>query len=620
MEKSLLVVLALVVLAGVGSQWLAWRLRMPAIVLMLAAGLLLGPALGVISPGADFGPLLQPIIAAAVAIILFDGGLNLNLHELREAGPGVRRLVLLGAPIAWLLGGIAGHYAAGLSWPVALLFAGILVVTGPTVIMPLLRHARLRPRVAALLKWEGIVNDPIGALLAVLVYEFLTVAPTATSVGESAAALITAVGITAAVSLLIGRGLIWLFNRGHAPEYLRSAILLSVILGCYVAANQFYDETGLLAVTVLGMTLANGGLVGLAEVRRFKESLATLLVASVFILLTATLRIEDLLAVDHHGLWFLAAMLFLVRPASVWLSTIGAGLPWQERALVGWIAPRGIVAVAVTGFFGPALVQLGYEDARVLVPLAFAMVFATVFLHGFSIVALGRRLDLADGGKASVLILGASPWSVDLARALAALGLDVTIADADRRRLRVAKLAGVQTYYGEVLSEAAFWQLEVGRFEYLLALTDNDAYNAFACAQFAPEIGRHRVFRLKQEEGEAAHRTTIALEGGVLAVGNGDYELLIDRSRRGWTFTRTRITEAYSLERYRADRLNGVQVIAVLRATGRLRFVLVGEEPEATLNDTLLAFSPPKRASAAAVKSPDSAAPPHPTPAVAPQS
>lgn len=602
MEKSLLVVLALVVLVGVGSQWLAWRLRVPAIVLMLVAGLLMGPVFGVISPAQHFGPLLQPIVAAAVAIILFDGGLSLNLHELREAGPGVRRLVLLVAPISWILGGLAGHYVAGLAWPVAFLFAGILVVTGPTVIMPLLRHARLQPRVASLLKWEGIVNDPLGALLAVLVFEFLTVAHTAASLGEASMRLLITVAVVTVASLLIGRGLILLFNRGHAPEYLRSAVLLSVVLGCYVVANALYHETGLLAVTVLGMTLANGGLVGLAEVRRFKESLATLLVASVFVLLTASLRLDDIMSLDPRALVFVAVMLFVVRPASVWLGTIGAGLPWQERALVGWIAPRGIVAVAVTGLFAPALVGLGHTDASRLVPLAFAMVFATVILHGFSIVSLGRRLGLADTGGTSVLILGASPWSVDLARALTDVGLDATIADPNRHRLRTARLAGVSTYFGEVLSEAAFWQMEVSRFDYLLAVTDNDAYNALACAQFAPEIGRNRVMRLKHAENEAAHRTTIALDGGLLTIGNGEYDLLVQRSRDGWTFSRTKLTEAYGLDRYLQDRPAAAELFAVAHPSGRVQFLAGDDRLDAATGDVILAFTPAKIATDSKVR------------------
>lgn len=605
MDKPLLVELALVVLVGVASQWLAWRLRLPAIVLMLVAGVILGPVLGVVFPAGESAALLQPVVTAAVAIILFDGGLSLDLRELREAGAGVRRLVLLGVPIAWVLGSAAGHYVAQLSWPVAILFAGIMVVTGPTVIMPLLRHARLRPRAASVLKWEGIVNDPIGALLAVLVFEYLSVAPHAESFGEALGTMLAAVAFVTAASILIGRGIVFLFNGGHAPEYLRPAILVSAILGCYVGADHLHEETGLVAVTVLGMTLANSGLAGLTEVRRFKESLATLLVASVFILLTATLRLQDILALDAWSIAFVAVMLFVVRPASVWLSTIGAGLSWQERTLVGWIAPRGIVCVAVTGLFGPALVSQGYADAALLVPLAFLMVFATVVLHGFSINALGRRLGLADSGEPGVLIIGASAWSTDLARTLTAMGQAVTIADGNRHHLRTARLAGIPTFYGDALSEAASLHLEVGGYAYLLAVTDNDAYNALACAQFAPEIGRHRVMRLKPHEKETRHRGEIALDGGLLSVGGGNFDLLVERSLQGWTFSRTKLSETYDLDRYLADRPDGAELMAVQRASGRLLFLDPGEEPDAATGDTLLAFAPPKKASNIAPKRPE---------------
>ncbi|HET8749279.1 MAG TPA: cation:proton antiporter, partial [Sphingomicrobium sp.] len=255
--SSLSLIIALVGIVGIGAQWVAWRTGWPAIVLMLVAGVVIGPLLGLVHPDTDFGKLLDPMISIAVALILFDGGLNLNIRELRRTAGAVYRLVGIGVPIAWCLSAIACYYVAGLVWPVAILFGGILVVTGPTVVLPLLRQVTLSQRPRTVLKWEAIVNDPIGVLCAVITYEYLRHAslgaPFTTALAAVAGAALIAVLVGLAIAFAVG----WLFPRGLVPEYLKAPVLLVTVIGAFVLSNMIEGETGLLAVTVMGVALAN---------------------------------------------------------------------------------------------------------------------------------------------------------------------------------------------------------------------------------------------------------------------------------------------------------------------------------------------------------------------------
>ncbi len=387
------------------------------------------------------------------------------------------------------------------------------------------------------------------------------------------------------------------------PEYLKAPALLCVVLACFEGANLVQEESGLLAVTVFGITLANARLASIHELRRFKENITVLLVSAVFVVLSASLPRDVILSADWRMAAFVGAILFIVRPLTIWLSTIGSGLTWRERALVGWIAPRGIVAVAVAGLFGPSLVNLGYEDAAMLVPLTFAIVFATVIAHGFTIGWLSRHLGLSATDKPGVILVGASPWSMGLATALKDLEIPATVVDDNWRRLRQIRLAGLSTYYGEILSEAAEFHLDMNRFGYLLALTDNDSYNALVCSQFAPEIGRHRVYQLgtrtngDDDEKDLAH----TIRGRTLLQSGTGYYALAKRRRHGWGFQKTRLTDEYDLDRYLSDRPEGTEMLFAVRPSGEIAFSTDEGRPSAEAGDVILSFSPPppteKRAS-----------------------
>lgn len=595
---------AVIGLLGVGAQWLAWRLQLPAIVLMSVAGLLVGPAASflfgqaIVDPELAFGELMRPIVSLAVAIILFEGGLALKFSDLKEAGPAVRRLVFFGGPLAWFLGTLVCYYIAGLGLGTAILLAGILIVTGPTVIMPLLRQSKLGGRAGKSLKWEGIVNDPVGALFAVFGFEILRVFYAEGSALAIVAWILFAATLGTFLGILSGVLLSRAFRNAWIPEFLKAPVILVSVLACYALAESIEHETGLVAVTAFGMTLGNTKFASLQEMRRFKENIAVLLISGVFIILTAALTVETIVsAFTWQTLGFLIGMLFFVRPVSVFLSTWGE-LKWKEAALIGWIAPRGIVAVAITGFFAQRLAGLVTDDTPLLAgaerisALAFAIVFVTVIAHGFSIGPLSRRLGLARSGPAGVLIVGANPWSVGLAKELKAVGVQVIMADTDLRRLRPAREAGIQAFTGEVLSESAELRLDHALFSTCLAVSANDYYNALVCRHFAPELGRDKTYQFSTSDKEGDHLgVPDSTRGRTLIRSGRGYDSLIRDHYRKWVFHKTELTDVYTMSKFREDRADA-DLIAEIRPDGSVHFLGPKRPGKGEVGTVILSFGP----------------------------
>ncbi len=606
--------IALIGALGIGAQWLAWKLQRPAIVLMAIAGLIFGPLVGAIlgldlweplknglkmfhlDPEADFGDVYRPMIGLAVAIILFEGGMTLRFKDLGDSAHAVGRMVLLAGPIAWFLGTLAAHYIVGLPWDIAAMVGGLFVVTGPTVIMPLLRQAHLKKRPANILKWEGIVNDPVGALFAVGGYEFIRFTQEGANMGFAFAQLIFIAVMGGVVGVISGWGMAQAFKRGLIPEYLKAPVVLVWVLAIYVLANLLAPETGLLAVTALGMTMANTKFAAMVEMRRFKETIAIMLVSGVFVLLTATLTPDVLKEFfSFRILGFVLAMMLLVRPIAVIISTFWSGISIKEALLVSFIAPRGIVAVAVAGLFALELQAIGRPEGAIFVPLAFALVFATVLFAGFMIGPISKALGLSSDHGDGVLIVGANPWSLGLGKALTDMGVGVLVADTNWRRLRGARLEGLPTFYGEVLSENADYRLDHSAFNHIVAATPNDAYNALVCVEFAPELGRHRVFQVSAQDKDAEKDgDTIAFtsRGRTLSSRGRSFDAFTRDWWSGWRFKATNVSEEYPMSTLLEDRGEDVDVMLVKR-DGGIDFIQPGQEGKITTG-TVLTYGPAK--------------------------
>lgn len=556
---------------GAAIQWAAVKLRVPALVLLLATGLAAGPLTGLVDPDRAFEELLEPFVALSVALVLFEGGITLRLAEVRKLGAPLLALVLGGLVLTFGTTTLAARWLAGLDWGTASVLGAILVVTGPTVVKPMLRQAKIARRPALLLKWESIVNDPLGALLAVVVLEVALLGP-----GELGSILLTiaVAGVVGLVAgMLLGRALL----VGAIPEHLKTPCILGGALGVFAGADALFHEAGLLAVTVMGVVLANTRSASVEDVRRFKEEVATILVSVLFLVLSARLAPSEVMAAFRPGaLAFVAAVLFVCRPVSALGSLALTKLPLGEKLFIGWIAPRGVVAAAMGAALAPRLEEAGFARASELVPLLFGVILATVVLHGGTVGPLARRLGLTGRSGGGLLIVGASNWAVDLARLLAQEGVDAVVVDSNFRNTAQARMRGVEAMHGDVLDEETLDELPLERIQWVLAGTGDDHYNALASMALVKTVGRENVLQLPPHDGaeEESHLAGRRTWGAEASFGR-----LTSRYWKGAHFRCTRLDEReYDWEEFRATN-EGAVVLFELTPRG-LEPLEEGETPE----------------------------------------
>jgi len=374
MTEHVLVDLSAIVILGIGAQWLAWRLRFPSIIFLLLAGFIAGPLTGFLHTEELMGNLLFPFVSLSVAVILFEGGLTLNLKELRGIGKVVFRLISIGVIVTWGIGALAAHYLLGLNWEIALLLGAVLVVTGPTVIGPLLRHIRPKGKVADVLKWEGIVIDPIGAMLALLVFEAIVV-----NGNQSTTLLILlSLGKTILFGGTVGvvfAYLLWLLLKNRwVPDTLQETVTLSMVVAAYLAGDLLQTEAGLFSTTIMGIVMANQKQVMVKHILEFKENLRVLIISALFIILASRLEMSVLTHISIGSLLFLAVLIVLARPVSVFLSSMGSRLNLREKFFLSFMAPRGIVAASIASVFALRLTESNVPQAEYLVPLTFIVI------------------------------------------------------------------------------------------------------------------------------------------------------------------------------------------------------------------------------------------------------
>ena len=584
--------LALIVCLGVGAEWLAWRLRFPSILLFLLVGFVAGPITGILEPDRVFGTALLPLVAISVALILLEGGLGLELRQLRGTGGAVRRLILIGIPITWALTTAAAWLLLHMELRLALLLGAILVVTGPTVITPLMAHIRPRGTVGSIARWEGIVNDAIGAILAVLVFP---IAVRASADGAFTTAVLgalkglLAVPIGAAAALL----LVQVMRRYWVPDHLHSPVTLAVGVGVFLLGNLVQHESGLLAVTVMAMLLANQKAVPVESIVEFKENLRVLLLSTLFIILSARLPSEYLLSFDPALLAFLAALIFVVRPVMVFFSTIGTTLDWREKVFLAWMAPRGIVAAAVASVFALELQAVGYPEPERLVSTIFLVVVGTVVVYGLTAAPLARALGLAGDEARGVLLVGAHEWAREFATALRGCGVDVRLADSNLWNVRQARMQGLDAVQDNVLAESFLQTPALDGVGKALFLTSNDEVNALGALHLTQCLERASIFQLAphgargSERMERAERTAPGerapraerdeshaaiprhIQGRTLFAPEMTFLELQLRTRNGATVKRTPLTPQFDYAAFRARcARDGIEAIPLFAVDG----------------------------------------------------
>jgi NhaP-type Na+/H+ or K+/H+ antiporter len=570
-EERVLVALASIVILGVGAQWLAWRVRVPSILLLLAVGFVAGPVTGFLQPDAMFGALLFPLVSLAVGLILFEGGLSLRLRDLRQIGAPLWGLITVGALLTWGLTAWAARAILGLDSNVALLLGAILVVTGPTVVGPLLRHVRPAGRVAHVAHWEGIVIDPVGASLAVLVFEVLPISASADlrevahSMGE---ALLATLGVAVVIGGLAALVTVLVLRRFWVPDFLQSPMLLMLVTGAFTASNLLRHESGLFTVTLMGVILANQRLVPVRHIIEFKENLRVLLISALFILLAARIGAGDLVALGWRGPVFVAFLIVVVRPTAVFFSTLVSRLNWRERLFLAWLAPRGIVAAAVASVFA---LRLG-EAGEALVPACFLVIVGTVAVYGITAGRLARRLGLSHPNPQGVVFASAHRRVRDLAATLKSLGIPVLLIDTDRGNVNAANLDGLATVFTSILSERALDAADEPDFARLLAMTSDDEVNSLATVHFRELFGRAEVYQLPPHKGNHPRVAGAPqhLRGRTLFSNAANYQLLDERLAAGHVVKASKLTKEHDFAAFRARYGEEMILLFVLNESSQL--------------------------------------------------
>jgi len=476
------------------------------------------------------GDSLYYFVSLAISIILFEGGLTLKRNEVKNVGPVITKLITVGAVITFFGAGVSAHFLFGLSWELSFLFSGLIIVTGPTVITPILRNIPLKKDLYAVLKWEGILIDPIGALVAVLVFEFISVEGdsgfTKTAFMEFGKIVLfgTTFGFTFA------HGLAFAINKKFIPHYLLNVVSLSVVLLVFVESEIFAHESGLLAVVVMGMVLGNGKLENLKELLYFKESLSVLLISILFILLAANINIEDLyLLYNWETIALFLIVVLIIRPLAVFASAQGSNLKLNERLFVSWVGPRGIVAAGIASLFGSKLMKQGVEGAEYITPLVFMIVLGTVLLNAttarFFAKIVGVFLTKSDG----ILIVGASKVSRLLAQYLDNNGRNVVVIDSNQTNIEKAREMGLEAISTDIYTNTLNDNIELNDVGYLMALTGSSDINRYAINKFGKQFGENGSFRLVSKE-EMRDENNNPKEG--LFSHTDDYESLTNVSKK----------------------------------------------------------------------------------------
>ena len=504
--------LAGIIILGILAQWVAWKFKIPAILPLILIGLLVGPIAAEflsfdgkkwIEPiwngeeGLFPGESLFYFVSLAISIILFEGGLTLKMAEIKNVGPVITKLISIGSIVTFFGAGIAAHYIFGLSWEISFLFAGLIIVTGPTVITPILRNIPLKKDVSAVLKWEGILIDPIGALVAVLVFEFISV----DAGGEFTKTALIEFGkivlFGATFGFTFAHALNFIINKKWVPHYLLNVFSLAAVLGVFVLSDAFAHESGLLAVVVMGMVLGNSKSPYLKDLLYFKESLSVLLISILFILLAANINYSDLLLIyNWQTVALFSVVVFLIRPLGVFISTHGSKLKLNEKLFISWVGPRGIVAAGIASLFGLKLAKKGVYGAEYITPLVFVIVLGTVLLNATTARLFARLVGVFLNKSSGILIVGASKVSRLIGHYLESNGRHVVLIDSNQTNINKAKELGLEALNTDIYSQTLLDNIELNDVGYLMALTGNSDINKYAINKFAKQFGENGAFRL----------------------------------------------------------------------------------------------------------------------------
>jgi NhaP-type Na+/H+ or K+/H+ antiporter len=538
--------LAGIVILGILAQWVAWRTRLPAILPLIIIGLVVGPISTLWT--ADGMKLIEPVfdpetgrglfpseqmfffVSLSIAVILFEGGLTLNRSEVKGVGPTIVNLITLGSVVTFIGAAMASHFIMGLSWQISFLFSALIIVTGPTVIAPILRNIPLKRSVSAVLKWEGILIDPIGALVAVLVFELIISGADGQEITRQAiTTFLRILLIGFASGLIAAYFLYYLIKKEFIPHYLLNVFTLALVLAVFVLDEALEHESGLLSVVIMGMVLGNMNLPKLKEILDFKESLSVLLISILFIVLSANIDLSHLeLLYDWRCLAVFLVVILLLRPLGVWLSTWRSALTWNEKAFISWVGPRGIVAAGIASLFGLRLVDR-VEGAEYITPLVFMIVLGTVLLNATTARGLAHVLKVTLERSEGVFVVGANIVARLLSQYLQENGRHVVMVDYNKSSIQKAKEAGLEAIFANIYTddlEDNFDLLDMG---YLLAMTSSPEVNKFAFEKYMKVFGEEGAYRVLDPDEVKQDKSALPEKG--IFLYTDDYQRLLEAAQ-----------------------------------------------------------------------------------------
>lgn len=590
-------------LATIASQWLAWRLRLPSILFLLLIGVIVGPVLGVFHPDQVFGELLFPLVSLAVAIILFEGSLNLKFQHIKGHGKTVRNLISIGFVITAALTAIAAHYCLHFNWKLAVMLGTITAVSGPTVIKPMLRSVRPTQEVAQILHWEGVLIDPIGALMAVLVFSAVS------SIGQQ----FVLAKVVVHFVLLVVDGVFWgvllgyfmgtAIRRHWMPDYLRNIFVLALVLIGFTVSEILFEGAGLLTVTVMGILVANMRGVHIDEILDFKESLSILLISILFIVLAARIEFINMGSLGWGLLVFLALLQFVVRPIAVWLSSAPSKrLNWREKFLLAWIAPRGIVCAAVAALFGLLLQANNIGDGRLLVLVSFIVIATTVVFQSATARLVAKLLHVSAPEPTGFLIIGANKVARIIAAALQDVGVKVMLADTQWENVRQTRLAGLPCYYGNPVSHHAERHLNLSGIGYMLGLSPQHLLNGLASVHYRREFGHGHVYSLSGEsqmsidKTQGKHSVAEQHNGRVLFERHSRFHKLAQWVNYGAVVKQTKLTAGFNFAAYQKQQDKRALPLFAVDPKGKVTPFTAHQTVTPTDGWTVIALVKPKAA------------------------
>lgn len=501
-ELTLQIVIAVV--AGISAQVLGETLRVPSIVFLLISGVALGPAgFGLLRP-TELGSGLETLVALSVAIILFEGGLNLELRDLDRVSSSLRNLVTLGTGITLFGGSMAAHWLGEFPWQLAFLYASLVVVTGPTVIGPLLKQVQVNKQVATLLEGEGVLIDPVGAILAVVVLDTIL-----NSNADAVSEVVTGLALRSGIGIglgAIGGGLLGLALRqlSFISEDLKNLVVLAGLWGLFGLSQSLLSESGLMATVVAGIVLRGLSIPEERMLRRFKGQLTLLCVSVLFVLLSADLSIASIVALGWGSVLTVLVLMLVVRPASVWLCTLDSSLNWRQKLFVAWVAPKGIVSASVASLFAILLTQRGYNGGDALKAIVFLTIMMTVFLQGLTARWVAHWLRITSEEAKGAVIIGCNPLGRLVGRMFQEQGESVVMIDTDPEACQKAEADGLAVFQSSALDPEVLQEAGIESIGTFLAMTSNGEVNSVLAQRAVEEFQPPRVFAAFPQNTPAA--------------------------------------------------------------------------------------------------------------------